>query len=116
MISGDDENGVDEREDGHGYARMTAIIEERKERFVKPTERADAEDYMEQNECCDGEGAYEKDFVGNERVMKLGGDGKDKEDEADGAEEGGVVDSLLAIPLNGFVFDGHRLALAPGNI
>ncbi len=111
----DHEGRMQRRDDECQDAEMPPVVEQRQEARAQPRQRPDREDRGQHQERAQAEGADAKIDPGRtvfgRMQVRLNGDERDDEGRNDG-EQDGVVDQLVAVPLNGAEADAHERASA----
>src|ERR1043165_956075 len=107
MIGNDHEHSMNERQQAHGNASVAAIIEEREKPLVETAERPDTEDDVQQDKCSSSECTHQQNLISNQRKNHFGDHTEQDQKCSHTSGEDEIVDLLLAIQLNGGVFEAH---------
>src|SRR6266481_4068002 len=101
---------VDRSQNKSDYTEVPAIIKQWEERRVQPTERSNAEDDMEKQECGGSRRADNQSCRGSIGKEKCADSDKQRQVERDSGDQHNIVDAFLAIPSNGLILMAHGVA------
>src|SRR5206468_3687839 len=95
-----EQGGVNQAKREHRYPGVAAVVEQWQELWIQPAQRADAKNDVQKQERRCAKRAHEHDFVSDVREKHLGQHSEDCEIRRYAADQHGVVEFLLPIPLN----------------